>query len=103
MRSKSKSDRDARNAERRRRDAARRAAAKARRGAMRHTVPDQHQVNPLLLYRVGRLSEIFDCDRSTVWRMRKSGQLPPPAFTGPFEAWTHEQLKTVLARRSGGR
>ena len=99
MRSKSKKDR----AKRRAYDAKRRRRLKADRAAMRHVVPnDQHRLNPLTLFRVGRTAAFFDCDRSTIWRMRKSGKLPPPAFTDPFEAWTFQQLQDVITRRSGG-
>jgi hypothetical protein len=88
---------------RRKRDAAYRRQARERRAAVRYSVPnDQHQLNPLTLFRNGRLAVLFDCDRSTIWRMRKSGKLPPPAFTDPFEAWTFAQIEGLLTRRSGG-
>lgn len=55
--------------------------------------------NPFRLYRTERLAELFDVDPSTIWRWRKSGELPPPVEIGGVHGWTEEQLREVIERR----
>ena len=58
-----------------------------------------HTPYPFRLYRVGRVAKLFDVDKSTVWRWKKTGVLPPPAAIFPgFEAWTEEQIQEVIKR-----
>lgn len=88
------------NAERRRKQrAAQHAAARRRRRNQRRLRDKAHQPHPLRLYRVGRLAELFDVDRATIWRWRKSGVLPLFVKIGGIEGLTEQQVQKLLEQR----
>jgi predicted DNA-binding transcriptional regulator AlpA len=55
--------------------------------------------HPFKIFRIKRLTELFDCDASTVWRWQKSGLLPPPVRVGGIRGWTAEQIETFMKHR----
>jgi hypothetical protein len=56
------------------------------------------QPNPHRFYRVARLAELYDVDRVTIWRWRKSGVLPPFAKVGSIEGLYEAQLPSIPLR-----
>ena len=85
------------NSDNRRRRMGQRNAARKRRHDQRRLTSKKHQAHPLRLYRVGRLAELFDVDRATIWRWSKDGTLPPPIEIGGIHGWTEQQVQTLLA------
>jgi hypothetical protein len=55
--------------------------------------------HPLQIFRPGRICKLLDIDKSTLWRWRKQGILPPFVTVGGIEGLTGEQLQTLLAQR----
>lgn len=54
-------------------------------------------IHPLQIYRSGRLAQLFDTDKSTIWRWRKDGTLPPFTKIGGVEGLTGQQLLDLYA------
>jgi hypothetical protein len=53
--------------------------------------------NRFKIYRVKRLSELLDVNGSTIWRWRRNGTLPEPAFKqGNIQGWTEQQLEPLF-------
>jgi len=66
---------------------------RSRKKGSRERRDQKFKSSPYKLYRTKRLAELFDCDGSTIWRWRKTGILPEPAFqNGGITAWTEEQI-----------
>jgi hypothetical protein len=59
-----------------------------------------HQANPFRLYRVGRLAELFDVDRTTIWRWERAGVLPAFVQIGGVRGLTEAQFAELLKERS---
>ena len=98
-------ERRAREGDRRARDVERRRQSKERRSSMRRVLPGDPdaRLNPFTIFRPQRLSELLDVDRSSIWRWRKSGVLPPPVEIAGIRGWTFAQIEHLLAQRSAGR
>jgi predicted DNA-binding transcriptional regulator AlpA len=48
---------------------------------------------------ISDLMELFSCDRSTVWRMRKKGTIPEPLeVPGLGKRWPEEEIFGILAQ-----
>jgi hypothetical protein len=57
--------------------------------------------HPARFYRTKRLAELLDCDESTIWKMRKRGDLPAFTQVGNIKGLTGPQLQAVLKQREG--
>lgn len=58
--------------------------------------------SPLKIYRPNRVCELLDIDVTTLWRWRKEGLLPEPAFKlGRIEGWTEQQLAALFKEQQG--
>jgi predicted DNA-binding transcriptional regulator AlpA len=43
------------------------------------------------------LCRVFDCDRTTIWRMEKDGRLPPPIVTETGrKKWPAREIRKIL-------
>lgn len=62
--------------------------------------PSVPAASPHKLYRTYRLAELFDVDRTTIYRWRKKGKLPF-ARVGDFWAVTEANLQRVLRPANG--
>ena len=58
-----------------------------------------HNPNPYRFYRVGALAQLFSVNRSTIWRWRRSGVLPPFVKFGSLLGLTESQLAEVIQRQ----
>jgi predicted DNA-binding transcriptional regulator AlpA len=58
-----------------------------------------HNPNPYKFYRVGALAQLFSVNRSTIWRWRRSGILPPFVKFGSLFGLTESQLAEVIQRQ----
>jgi predicted DNA-binding transcriptional regulator AlpA len=63
---------------------------------------DADAFHPARFYRTKRLAELFDCDESTIWKMRKRGDLPAFTKVGNIKGLTGPQLQAVLNQRQEG-
>lgn len=55
--------------------------------------------HPFKIYRVKRLSELFDVDPSTIWRWHRDGLLPPAIqFSPQVKGWTEDQIAELLKK-----
>jgi predicted DNA-binding transcriptional regulator AlpA len=81
-----------------------RASEKRARAAKQHHVShdgdDADHLSPFKLFRVGRLAQLLDVDRSTIWRWLKSSALPPLIQIGGVRGLTGAQLQKILAERA---
>jgi predicted DNA-binding transcriptional regulator AlpA len=95
-------ERRAREGDRRARDAARRREARERRASMRRVLPGDPdaRLNPFTIFRPQRLAELLDVDRSSIWRWRRNGTLPPPVEIAGIKGWTYSQIEHLFAQRS---
>jgi predicted DNA-binding transcriptional regulator AlpA len=60
---------------------------------------DADAFHPARLYRTRRLAALLGCHESTIWKMRKRGDLPPFTRVGNIEGLTGPQLQAVLKQR----
>ena len=58
-----------------------------------------HNPTPYRFYRVGALAQLFSVNRSTIWRWRRSGVLPPFVKFGSLLGLTESQLAEVIQRQ----
>jgi predicted DNA-binding transcriptional regulator AlpA len=57
--------------------------------------------SPYRIYRKKRLCELLDIDNSTLWRWRRQGILPEPAFkAGGIEGWSEEQVASLFKQKT---
>jgi predicted DNA-binding transcriptional regulator AlpA len=61
--------------------------------------PSGHNPNPYRFYRVGALAQLFSVNRSTIWRWRRSGVLPPFVKFGSLLGLTESQLAEVIEQQ----
>lgn len=52
--------------------------------------------NNIRLYKVGDLCEIFDCNKSTIWRWVDNETLPKPMKFGGSSRWDQSVLVSVI-------
>jgi len=65
------------------------------------TAESAAQPSPLQLYRTGRLAQLFDVHRSTIFRWRESGKLPPFVNIGGVEGLTGDQMQRLYRQLEG--